>query len=282
MAVLKFNFLSKDLGLQTNVTIILPSFSYTDMVNERKEVYVPGMKFQTLYLLHGGFGDDSDYVNFSNIVRYADVNKLAVVMPSASNSFYANLEYGPKFWDYLSEELPKVCRSMFPLSEKREDNFVGGLSMGAFGAMKLALKKPDMFAAALCMSGASVNPDKIIELKDLINGLEDDGPAISRIEVIYGDLKKYKGSDEDMFLQAKQNVDQGRVLPEFFITCGSSDEILDIAVEAKDHLTRLGYNVFYEETPGCGHNWDYWDMILRKAIYEWLPIRHTAIYPGEY
>jgi putative tributyrin esterase len=279
--VLKFNFLSKELGMQTNVTVILPSFGYTDMLNKRKEVYVPGMKFQTLYLLHGGSGDDSDYVNFSNIVRYAEDNKLAVVMPSACNSFYSNLEYGPKFWDYLSEELPKVCRSMFPLSDKREDNFVAGLSMGAIGAMKFALKKPEMFIAALCMSCASVNPDKMVEYKDLVNGLDEDGPAISKQEVIYGDLSKYKGSDEDMYLQAKRNIEMSKILPKFFMTCGSKDDILDIVIEAKDYLNELGYDVFYEETQGCGHEWDYWDMILKKAISEWLPLKFAAIYPAD-
>jgi len=279
LGVVKFNFLSKELGMQTNVTLILPSFGYSDMLNKRKEVYIPGMKYQTLYLLHGGFGDDSDYINFSNIVRYAEDNKLAVVMPSASNSFYANLEYGPRFWNYLSEELPKVCRSMFPLSDKREDNFVAGLSMGAIGAMKFALKKPEMFSAALCMSGASVNPDRIAEFKDLLNGLDEDGPTISKIELIYGDLSEYKGSEEDMFLQAKMNIRMGYKLPKFFITCGGKDDILCIAIEAKDYLIQLGYDVFYEETQGCGHDWDYWDMIIKKAIYEWLPLKFAAIYP---
>ena len=69
--VLKMNFLSKHLGMQTNVTVCLPSFSFADIMEKRENVYVQGMKYQTLYLLHGGSGDDSDYVNFSNIVRYA-------------------------------------------------------------------------------------------------------------------------------------------------------------------------------------------------------------------
>ena len=134
--VVKFNFLSKYLGMQTNVTMCLPSFSFADVMSDRKEVYVQGMKYQTLYLLHGGSGDDSDYVNFSYIVRYADDHKLAVVMPCDYNGEYTDVPKGPKYLKYIMEELIPLTRAFFPLSDKREDTFVGGLSMGAAGAMK--------------------------------------------------------------------------------------------------------------------------------------------------
>ena len=63
------NFLSKALGMQANITVCIPTFSFADIMNGGKESYVPNMKCQVLWLLHGGSGDDSDYVNFSNIVR---------------------------------------------------------------------------------------------------------------------------------------------------------------------------------------------------------------------
>ena len=81
MALIHLNFLSKALGMQTNITVCLPSYSFEDSMKGIEESYVPGMKYQTLYLLHGGTGDNSDYVHFTNIVRYADKHKLAVIMP---------------------------------------------------------------------------------------------------------------------------------------------------------------------------------------------------------
>ena len=149
--VVRVNFLSKYLGMQTNVTMCLPSFSFADVMSDRKEVYVQGMKYQTLYLLHGGSGDDSDYVNFSNIVRYADDHELAVVMPCDYNGEYTDVPKGPKYLKYIMEELIPLTRAFFPLSDKREDTFVGGLSMGAAGAMKIALTYPELFSAALIM-----------------------------------------------------------------------------------------------------------------------------------
>ena len=202
--VVKFNFLSKYLGMQTNVTMCLPSFSFADVMSDRKEVYVQGMKYQTLYLLHGGSGDDSDYVNFSNIVRYADDHKLAVVMPCDYNGEYTDVPKGPKYLKYIMEELIPLTRAFFPLSDKREDTFVGGLSMGAAGAMKIALTYPELFSAALILSGA-----------------------------------------------------------------------------ARHKRQKLGFKASMLELPGYKHEWDFWDLILRKAIGEWLPVRHSAIYPGE-
>ena len=86
----KFNYFSEALMKQTNVTMILPSWDVMDQFKGKAESYVKGTKFQVLYLYHGGTGDDSDYVYFSNIVRYANDNKIAVVMPCGYNSGYAN------------------------------------------------------------------------------------------------------------------------------------------------------------------------------------------------
>ncbi len=263
MAVIKMNFLSQALGMQANVTICLPSFSFADIMNGRQDVYVPGMKYQVLWLLHGGSGDDSDYVNFSNIVRYADDNKIAVVMPADYNAGYADQEgegmMVAKYYTYVVEELPKMLRAMFPFSDKREDNFVAGLSMGGFGTFKCAMLNPEKYAAALCMSGAGSDP------AENTNGL----------------FKVEPGSPLDAWGAAKKNVEEGKPLPKMFMTVGDKDFTMEGMRKCRTYLEGLGYDVLYEEVPGYGHEWDFWDLTLRKALKEWLPIRHSVIYPEE-
>jgi len=266
MAVIKMNFLSQALGMQTNVTICLPSFSFADIMGGRKEVYVPGMKYQVLWLLHGGTGDDSDYVNFSNIVRYADDNKIAVVMPSDYNAGYNDVQSedggligSAKYYTFVVEELPKMLRSIFPFSDKREDNFVAGLSMGGFGTFKCAMLNPEKYAAALCMSGAGSDPS-------------EGGPNLFHVE---------PGTPLDAWFMAKKNVEEGKELPKMFLTVGDKDFTLEGMQKTNKYLNELGYDVLYEEVPGYGHEWDFWDLTLRKALKEWLPIRHSVIYPGE-
>ncbi len=278
--VLKMNFLSKHLGMQTNVTVCLPSFSFADIMEKRENVYVQGMKYQTLYLLHGGSGDDSDYVNFSNIVRYADDHKLAVVMPCDFNADYTDAPRGPRYLRYISEELPTMMQAVLPLSDKREDNFIGGLSMGAHGAMKISLLHPERFAAVLVMSGAAHSADNIVETRDTRRkNAGPDAMPMPDMESYYGDLSQFRGSQHDAYAAAQRAVDQGKPLPEYFFACGSDDFALPRCRYGYEALTQLGFKTHFLEVPGYKHEWDFWDMILRKAIAEWLPIRHKVLYP---
>lgn len=272
MAVVRMNFLSKMLGMQTNVTIVLPTFSFGDIMSGRKAYYEKGMQYQVLWLLHGGSGDDSDYLHFSSIVRYADEHKLAVVMPAGFNQSYTDDPEGAKYFRYVVDELPEMLQALYPFSDKREDNFVGGLSMGAHGAMKAAIMRPEKFGAALVMSGAARNPDQ--PMKPLAAG--DSGIAMPSAK----DLN-IKGTENDAYYHAEKNVAEGRPLPEFFITCGDKDFSLERSQYAADFLKKLGYPVHTDWVPGYAHEWDFWDLSLRKAIKEWLPIRHGVIYPEE-
>jgi putative tributyrin esterase len=279
MAVLRMNILSKFLGMLTNITVFLPTFSPRDTLTN-PNFYKPGMKFQTLYLLHGGIGDDADYVNLTSIVRYADENHIAVVMPAAYNSFYTDNPAGPRYWRYISEELPELCQSLFPLSDKPEDNFVAGLSMGGSGAMKMGLVYPERFAAVLCMSGTSINPDKVKEFFNMPGMERPDPDVMPRIDLrgIFGDLDHFKGSAHDMWAQARRNVEAGKKLPKFFLTSGDQDFALEHVKDAHAMLTGLGYDTFLEIVPGYGHEWSFWDLTLQKALNNWLPIRREIIY----
>lgn len=286
MAVLKMNFLSKALGMQTNITVCLPTFSFADAYNGREETYVPGMKYQVLYLLHGGSGDDSDYVNFTNIVRYADENKVAVIMPCAYNSCYTDsLDGSMKFFTYIAEELPLVCRTMFPISDKREDTFIAGLSMGSHGAMKVAMNYPERFAAVLLMSGASTRPG-VPTMVPTKNGVFDfDAPKpkipLGDVAVKIEDPDFIRGTVNDVYAIARQNAQEGKRLPQVFFRVGDCDHALYRAQLAEKDLREWGYETRFQVVPGLGHEWDLWDDTLRLALKEWLPLRREILYPEE-
>lgn len=74
---------------------------------------------------------------------------------------------------------------------------------------------------------------------------------------------------------------EGKPLPEFFFACGLDDFALPRCRLGYEELKKLGFKASMLELPGYKHEWDFWDLILRKAIGEWLPVRHSAIYPGE-
>ena len=152
MALVTFEFESQYLGNNHTVGVILPDKPRN---LTPQEFYGSGKKYKVLWLLHGTFGDYSDWIRKSMIELYACERDLIVVMPSAMNSNYANwpsFGMGFQMYDYIFEELMPLIYNWFPASDKREDNFVAGLSMGGRGTCVLALNHPEKFAGACVLS----------------------------------------------------------------------------------------------------------------------------------
>ena len=158
MGICKFNYRSQACGLWLDVIVTIPTsqFSYYDMRegarhNDRvpadgkyPEVYRPGMKFQTIYMIHGGGDDDTLPYRYMSIERYADANNVMLVTPNIPNSFGVNTNYGVDYQTFLSEELPTVIQSLFPSAPGRENNFIAGFAMGGNVALGTALMELKM------------------------------------------------------------------------------------------------------------------------------------------
>ena len=140
MALAQTHIFSDVLGMSTSLHVILPQATTAQigMVGERTAGDPP-----VLYLLHGLSDDDSIWLRRTSIERYAADYGIAVVMPRVERSFYQDMAHGEKYWTYLSQELPAIVAQLFRVSIRREDTFVAGLSMGGYGAMRLALAQPE-------------------------------------------------------------------------------------------------------------------------------------------
>lgn len=151
MAMVTCDFSSDVLEVGTSMTVLLPQQTRTQI----GMADAPGRgEPPVLYLLHGLSDDHTTWVRRTSIERYAAPLGLAVVMPAVHRSFYADEVRGHRYWTFLSQELPQVVSSFFRLSQRREDTYVAGLSMGGYGALRWALREPTRFAAVASMSGA--------------------------------------------------------------------------------------------------------------------------------
>jgi putative tributyrin esterase len=270
MALFQCNFFSKVLYSSVRVNVVLPTPDSSDDFFKKKTLYPEeGQKYQTLYLLHGFSADYSDWQRFSRIETYACDKHLAVVMASADNSSYSDLPYGPKYFQYFTEELPKLVRSVFPLSDKRENNFIAGLSMGGYGSLKIALRKPENYAAAASLSGGlgSRIPEK---------GKQDPNrPTIPsekyRYRIYGSDFQYYDPTTEDIFQLLRDSVAKGVELPKLYICCGTEDFTYQGSLKLKNLAEELGVDITYAEGPGV-HNFDFWDPYIRRII-DWLPLK---------
>lgn len=267
MAFLQVSFLSRVLGVNTTVNVILPEFTPEEhrRTNRRQPF------FQTLYLLHGYSGDCTDWVRFSSVERYAQKHRLAVIMPSAGKSFYCNTACGERYWDYIVEELPLVARSYFPLSTEREDNFVAGLSMGGYGALKMALSYPERFCAAISFSG-------VVDIPGFVQRCSENPHIIPDCEApnfrsIFGDAQDAAQEENDLANLVHNHKSD---LPRLKMYCGEEDFMLQDNMCFQKFLQDSGIDCDLSIGSG-GHEWSFWDHSLEQAL-EWAPLKRTILY----
>jgi S-formylglutathione hydrolase FrmB len=254
MALIRCEFFSEVLELSTSMTVLLPQATQTQIGMQGQ---LRGGDPPVLYLLHGLSDDDTIWLRRTSIERFAAPLGLAVVMPQVHRSFYCDQVHGGRYWTFLSEELPQVVADFFRVSQRREDTFVAGLSMGGYGAFKWALRQPGRFAAAASLSGAL----------DLAR-LQHEGGRPAVMAATFGD-RAVAGSDDDLFrLLAEADP---ATLPPLYLGCGSEDQLIGdnrrFAAAAADH----GVALTSEIAPG-EHEWGFWDAGIRNVL-EWLPLR---------
>ena len=253
MAHLRCDFFSEVLGLSTSMTVILPQAT-TGQIGMDGAAAEDG--HPTLYLLHGLSDDDTTWLRRTSIERYVAPLGLAVVMPQVNRSFYSDEVHGNRYWTFLSEELPEIAGQFFRLSQRREDTFVAGLSMGGYGAAKWALRQPWRFAAAAALSGS-------LDMTDAQRW--KDKPAV--MHRIFGDTP-VAGTDAD--LMALLHRADPAALPELFVACGTEDRLITSNREFVATAAAAGIPVTAQFDRG-EHNWAYWDNKIQRAL-DWFPL----------
>lgn len=267
MALIQVNFMSKTLMRTVPVNVILP----VDKLAFPGEPDPDARPFKTLYLLHGIFGNYTDWVSGTKVQRWAEEKDLAVVMPSGDNSCYVDQPAAHNFYgEFIGRELVEMTRRMFPLSPRREDTFLGGLSMGGYGALRNGLKYHQTFG---CIAGLSS--------ANLIEGVDrrtDEGVPFFQgrafAERLFGDLSTAESSDLNPAWLATQLAAAGQPLPKIYLACGVDDSLLAGNRRLRDALLAAGAEVTYEEGPGA-HEWDFWNRQIKKVI-DWLPLGAAA------
>lgn len=258
MAVMDINYLSYYLKRYVNLKVILP-IENTESVDP--DFKSKPEKFKTLYLLHGFSGCCGDWLYGSHIFKIARDHNLAVVMPSGENSFYIDQEEkGLMYGSFIAEELVKATRRMFPLSDRREDTFIGGLSMGGFGSLLLGSRFHDKFGAIIALSGAYDVTDSTF--KQVL--LSPSGFPKAYYDDIFGNIDEPVADHKNPITMALDMHKKG-VLPPVYMACGTEDFLFDINVRTKNLLMEAGVNVTWEQGSGA-HDWYFWDAFIEKAV----------------
>ena len=241
------------------MTVILPQ-------QTSGQIGMPGTATEAdppvLYLLHGLSDDDTIWLRRTSIERYVAALGLAVVMPQVHRSFYTDEARGLNYWTFLTEELPVLVGRFFRVSDRPEETFFAGLSMGGYGALKWALRHPDRFAAAASLSGA-LN----IAGEQRAQGWPQDRAFADRV---FGH-RTVSGSDDDLLALVSRPDLSGATCPQLYQCCGTEDELFDDNVRFRDACVERGLTLTVDFGPG-EHEWGYWDAKIQDFL-AWLPIR---------
>lgn len=263
MPLVEVNFVSKKLFRTVTFNAIIP----VDKVISKENGQTEG-RLKTLYLLHGALGNHTDYISGTRIQRWAEENNLAVIMPSGENQFYVDKpKQGEFYGGFVSDELVELTRKMFPLSHKKEDTFIAGLSMGGYGALVNGLKYHETFSHIGAFSPA-VFLDRILS--------EDPSTAGSGLfesgfyDNVFGGIETIKNSDKDYHYLVDELIAQKQEIPKIYLPIGTEDFLLDSVRSFHAFLKGRGVDLTYIEDTG-GHDWDFWDTYLKRFL-DWLPL----------
>lgn len=277
MALIECNFYAPSLERKVTFNAIIPTDKSFFSEEEERRAAAATRGLKTLYLLHGGLGNYTDWLSGTRIHKWAQEQNLAVIMPSGDNQWWIDdLEGSSMIGNYgafLGQDLIDFTRGTFPLSDGREDTYIAGLSMGGYGALVNGLRFSNTFSHIGVLSPGLMIGDLVPgynapELENLAGMM---GPAFQRtLERSFGEGDSVIGSNRDYKGLILSLQESGASIPEIFMACGTEDFMLTRTRDYHEFLKREGVEHRYEEATG-GHDWPFWDAFI-KRILDWLPL----------
>lgn len=251
---IELSLYSNVLGKNVSVRVLYPhrctSYAYQNE-NLSEEPY------QVLYLLHG-LGDDYTFWSKRTCIEsYVESRNLVVVMPDGDVSWYCDMYRGRNYFTYITDELPGQIRRIFcNISDQRADTFIGGASMGGYGAFRAAMAFPERYGKAFSFSGA-------LDIDALL-------PFIEReiLENAMGPIEQALAGEENPYVLAEHLCSSGKIPPNFYMWCGYEDFLYTANVKFQTHMKQLGLPLEYHEGEGA-HTWPCWEGQLQRVL-DWL------------
>lgn len=262
MALIQTNFYSKALSKVTEFNLLLPNDCIPEMV-ANNECYNREMKY--LVLLHGYSGNHKDWLLRSYIQNLSEKYNLAVIMPTGDNSFYLDGKATGSFYaQYVGNELLEYTKKTFGLSLNKKDTYIGGYSMGGFGAIHTGLLYSNNYSKIFALSSALI----IHNIKNITDGFQDMIANYDYYAATFGDLNALEASDNNPEHLIRVMKKEGGDIPPIYMACGTEDFLIEENRRFIRFLQDETIDAVYKESHG-GHDWEFWNTYLEPAI-QWL------------
>lgn len=264
MALANIEFYSNCLCRCVTFKAIIPTDANAlDENGQTKPEYQRTMK--TLVLLHGYSAMCSDWIWNSQVMDIANRYNLCVLLPSGENSFYLDgKETGRQYATFVGEELLAFARKTFRLSDKKEDTYIGGFSMGGFGAIHLGLQFADTFQKVFALSSALI----MHEVMDMKPGSHNGVANYDYFKLMFGEPELLAQSENNPEAQIRMLQEKNHEVPPIYMACGTQDFLLKENRSFAQYLDENKVEHIYEESEG-NHNYEFWNRYLEPAV-KWL------------
>ncbi len=262
MSLFQVDFYSKALARSTGFTAVIPNDAQPFMT-EGNECYQRNTK--VLFLLHGYSGSSKDWLLGARVTDFSNKYNLAIVMPTGENSFYLDGKgTGRAYGQFVGQELVDYVRSTFGLSSDKEDTYIGGLSMGGFGAIHTGLAYPNTFGKIMALSSALI----IHKVANLEEGFQDTIADYDYYTSVFGDLSKLEQSMNNPEVLIRKLKEDKQAIPSLYMACGTEDFLIEENRAFHQFLLKENVPVTYIESPGV-HDWVFWSRYLEPSI-QWM------------
>ena len=230
-------------------------------------------RYPVTYLLHGGGGNQTDWVQLGNMqqivdkgIREGHIAPMIVVMPDAEMTYYLNNAKGEyQYEDYFIKELLPHIEKNYKVRAEKDYRALAGLSMGGFGALLYALHHPDLFAACSAMSAGVRTDDEVNKMTQT--------EFLRRYRSAVGDLKEGEKRitefwNQNSILYLVQNLPENqKKAVRFWLDCGDDDELL-FRGNSLLHIALREQKIPHEfRMRNGGHTWEYWRTGLPDALH---------------
>ena len=248
MISFKLNIFSNVLSMNNDCRVLLP-----DNVG-------PEEKLPVLWLCHGGSGDENEWMYYSTMPELPDKERIAAVIVNANDSCFTDMAYGLKYATYLGKELPEILYRMFPhFSQKREDNWISGLSNGGYGCLLLGLTYPERFGAIGAFSAGDKADAKFAHAE----------PGVITPRIRMFGQEDIKDTPYSIRYLARRVSEERELKPRIYHACGSEDPWLDLNLLVKETMEELNdpaFDYVYDQIDGLAHEWKFWDEEIRRFL----------------
>ena len=239
-------------------------------------------RYPILYLLHG-LGDNDQFLIHSGGMNLVEdlweqhaLGELLIVTPAAGASFYINSDDGKRrYEDFLLQEFMPGVEKRYRARAGRGSRGIAGISMGGYGALHMAFRHPQLFAAVGAHSAALI--------EKLPNISAQNSRQISQLRVL-GDAfgspfdPTFWNQNDPLTIARTANLAGLKI----YFDCGSEDDYgFDSGAVSLDKLLTLRHIPHeFHLYPG-GHDWTYFAQHLPALLeFQFHAFGSTPVRPN--